>query len=55
MVADQGGELEVGVTGPKADFGDFGCGEEAVVCVATDQVGLFADGEAVVADLGWLS
>ncbi len=51
-VADQGGEFEVRVAGPGADFGDFGGGEEAVVCVAADEVGLFADGEAVVADLG---
>ena len=52
-VADQGREFEVGVSGPEADFGDFGGGEEAVVCVAADEVGLFADREAVVADLGY--
>ena len=53
-VADQGGEFEVRVAGPEADFGHFGGGEEAVICVAADQVGLFADREAVVADLGIL-
>lgn len=52
VVADQGGEFEVVVAGPEADFRDFGRGEEAVVGVAADEVGLFADREPVVADLG---
>ena len=33
-VADQGGEFEVGVASPEANFGDFGGGEKAVVGVA---------------------
>lgn len=52
VVADQGREFEVVVAGPLADSGDFGRGEEAVVCVAAGEGGLFADREAVLADLG---
>ena len=51
VVADQGGEFEVLVAGPLADLLDFGAGEEAVVGVATDEVGLLADSETVVANL----
>jgi len=50
VVAYEGGEFEIVVPSPVADFVHFGGGEEAEICVAADEVGLFADGEAVVAD-----
>ena len=51
VVADQGGEFEILVSRPETDFGELGRGEETVVGVAADEIGLFADGETVVADL----
>ena len=51
VVADQGCEFEILVAGPLADLLDFGAGEEAVVGIAADEVGLFADCETVVTDL----
>ena len=54
-VADQGREFEVLVPGPQPDLGHFLRGEEAVVGVAAHEVGLFADREAVVPDLGGMS
>ena len=55
VVADQGGEFEVLVAGPLANLLEFGAGEEAVVGVAADEVGLLADGETVVANLRFIS
>ena len=51
VIADQGGEFEVLVAGPLADLLDFGAGEEAVVGVAADEVGLLTDCETVVTNL----
>ena len=51
VVADQGGEFEVLVAGPLADLLDFGAGEEAIIGVAADEVGLLADCETMVANL----
>lgn len=51
MVAYQGGEFEVFVAGPGTDFGEFGAGEESVVCVAADEVCLLTDRLAMVSDL----
>ncbi len=51
VVADQGGEFEIFVLRPLADFGEFLRCEEAVVGVAADEVGLLADRAAVGADL----
>ena len=51
MVAYQGGEFEILIAGPGADFGEFGSGEESVVRVAADEVGLLTDRLAMVSDL----
>ena len=50
MVADQGGEFQIVVAGPVADFIHFGGGEEAEIGVAAYEVRLFADGEVVGAN-----
>lgn len=51
MVADQGGEFKIVVASPETDFFNLLRREKAVVGVAPDKVGLFADCETMVPDL----
>ena len=51
MVAYQGGEFEILIAGPGADFSEFGSGQERVIRVAADEVGLLTDRLAMVSDL----